>query len=162
MWKCFLTLKIWHKAFFPFKTFFDSFQLSLPYSELLDAEYFEPGEKQTKHFNRGKAMSDDKKGERKGIRLNEDHERGGNSGFQVVVVKYKSSWHWHRRRNKLFLRQRLLIQWILWAQSEDFSINKIACSLSKFLRMETKEDMEAIMEKIPKGKAEMELKVVAR
>ena len=28
--------------------------------------------------------------------------------------------------------------------------------------METKEDMEAIMEKIPKGKAEMELKVVAR
>ena len=44
-----------------------------------------------KKFNRGKAMSDDKKGERKGIRLNEDHERGGNSGFQVVVVKYKSS-----------------------------------------------------------------------
>ena len=36
-------------------------------------------------------MSDDKKGERKGIRLNEDHERGGNSGFQVVEVKYKSS-----------------------------------------------------------------------
>ena len=65
----------------------------MPYSELLDAEYFEPGEKQTKHFNRGKAMSDDKKGERKGIRLNEDHERGGNSGFQVVVVKYKSSRH---------------------------------------------------------------------
>ena len=43
-----------------------------------------------------------------------------------------------------------------------FSVNKIACSLSKLLRMETKEDMEAIMEKIPKGKAEMELKVVAR
>ena len=36
-------------------------------------------------------MSDDKKGERKGIRLNEDHERAGNSGFQVVIVKYKSS-----------------------------------------------------------------------
>ena len=41
-----------------------------------------------KKINRGKAMSDDKKGERKGIRLNEDHERGGNSGFQVEVAKY--------------------------------------------------------------------------
>ena len=43
-------------------------------------------------------MTDDKKEvaekngeERKGIKLYEDHERGGNSGFQVVVVKYKSS-----------------------------------------------------------------------
>ena len=62
----------------------------MPYSELLNAEYFELVEKQKK-INRGKAMSDDKKGERKGIRLNEDHERGGNSGFQVVVVKYKNS-----------------------------------------------------------------------
>ena len=104
-------------------------------------------------------MSDDKKGERKGIRLNEDHERGGNSGFQVVVVKYKSSWHaeinyssdkdcWSNGSYGLKVRI--------------FSVNKIACSLSKLLRMETKEDMEAIMEKIPKGKAEMELKVVAR
>ena len=59
----------------------------------MDAEYLEPGERQFFFFfsTEGKAMSDDKKGERKGIRLNEDHERGGNSGFQVVVVKYKSS-----------------------------------------------------------------------
>ena len=56
----------------------------------MDAEYLEPGDRQF-FFNRRKAMSEDKKGERKGIRLNEDHERGGNSGFQVVVVKYKSS-----------------------------------------------------------------------
>ena len=35
-------------------------------------------------------MSDDKKGERKGIRLNEDHERGGNSGFQVEQSSIKA------------------------------------------------------------------------
>ena len=71
-------------------------------------------------------MTDDKKEggdkksgeERKGIKLYEDHERGGNGGFKVtnadadIVKKLKL------KLTKCVLRQRQRIQWILWVQSK--------------------------------------------
>ena len=47
-------------------------------------------------FHRGEKMTDDKKEggdkkgeERKGIKLYEDHERGGNGGFKVTMLMFR-------------------------------------------------------------------------